>query len=158
MIRDATVEDSKRLTELSFAAKRHWNYPAEYYERWAEELTITAAYISGNLVRCKVIDTRVEGFYSVLSISRHITFSSGFMEPGDWLDHMFINPEHHRRGIGREFFADLDALIEQGKVRPPVRILVDPHAAGFYEKMGAMKFRVSGSSIPGREIPVYSYR
>ena len=44
-IRQAQPIDSELLTEISFAAKKHWNYPDNYYDLWRDELTITKDYI-----------------------------------------------------------------------------------------------------------------
>jgi hypothetical protein len=38
-----------------------------------------------------------------------------------------------------------------------LKIFVDPHATGFYEKMGAKFNENSPSSIEGREVPVYFF-
>jgi hypothetical protein len=40
----ANVNNSERLTEIAFSAKKYWNYPNEYYEIWKNELTINEEY------------------------------------------------------------------------------------------------------------------
>ena len=47
-IRKALEEDGRELTRIAFAAKRYWNYPAEYYRIWEAELTVTPDYIRNN--------------------------------------------------------------------------------------------------------------
>ena len=157
MIRDAVVEDAENLTSIAFAAKRFWNYPEDYLQLWKDELTITTDYIKYNFVRVYLADNKVVGFYSCFKLEEQIKFSSGYMESGDWLDHMFIYPEYHKRGIGTQMFEDIKLNIKSNNLFCPIRIFVDPNAVGFYDKMGAKSFRMSGSSIPGREIPVYIY-
>ena len=49
-IRKAQPVDSDLLTEISFDAKKHWNYPDNYYDLWRDELTITKEYIHQNIV------------------------------------------------------------------------------------------------------------
>jgi len=39
-IRQAQDFDSELLTDISFAAKKHWKYPDNYYDLWRDELTI----------------------------------------------------------------------------------------------------------------------
>jgi len=155
---NAVPMDSLYLTEIAFAAKKFWKYPNEYIEKWKDELTITENYISNNIVRCIKINNKIIGFYSIINLADDFKFSSGFMEKGFWLDHMFIFPEFHKNGIGKIFFKDINNLIQNKKIVLPLRIFVDPNATGFYDKIGAKEYRVSGSSIPGRNIPVYLYQ
>lgn len=49
-IRQAKPAESGDLTSISFASKRYWNYPEEYFEIWEKELTITPEYIDNNIV------------------------------------------------------------------------------------------------------------
>lgn len=156
-IRSAVLADAARLTEIAFAAKRHWNYPEHYIERWKDELTITEGYISDNIVRCISIANRPVGFYSLVVQHRQATFGEIEMEAGPWLDHMFLVPELHCQGLGTAFFGDLRAILAKEFPGQPLRIFVDPNAVGFYERMGAKFERRSASSIPGREIPVFTY-
>lgn len=41
VIRRAIIAESGDLTSISFASKRYWNYPEEYFNVWEKELTIT---------------------------------------------------------------------------------------------------------------------
>jgi len=157
LIRDGIPENADCLTQIAFAAKRFWNYPQEYYERWAKELTIVKDYIENNQVRCKIVSDEIVGFYSTVNLQSRIEFQSGYMESGLWLDHMFVLPEYQGRRIGTELFSD---LVERSKSQGGAisfRIFVDPNATGFHDKMGAIQVRTSGSSIPNRTIPVYLY-
>ena len=45
-IHKARDSDCARLTEISFAANKTWNYPGKYYDVWKDELTITKDYIN----------------------------------------------------------------------------------------------------------------
>ena len=156
MIRVAQVEDIAVLTDIAFAAKRHWNYPEEYIQKWKNELTITEIYVTNNIVRCKEIDNRIVGFYSIFTLKEEIKLPTIYLEAGAWLDHMFIIPEYHNRRIGTDFFIDINETLLKEK-QTKMKIFVDPNATVFYEKMGAKFCRLSASSIPDRQIPVYEY-
>ncbi len=153
-IRKAVEDDNQWLTSISFEAKRHWNYPAEYYERWRDELTISRDYIRKNIVYVVLYEDVIVGFYSIVENPQDFWSGKVFVERGFWLEHIFIKPEHHRLGIGRK-------LIEHAKQVAKARgierlwIFVDPYAKGFYDKIGARFMKESPSSIEGRLISIY---
>ncbi len=154
-IRNVEEKDADVLTKIAFAAKSYWNYPKEYMNLWRNELTITNEYIKSNIVRCAVYENKVIGFYSLVEMKESKYFGKVFVEKGYWLDHMFIIPEYHRKGVGTQFFDDIDKL----KLKTDsIKIFVDPYAEEFYKKMSAKKIRISESSIPNRNIPVYEYK
>ena len=153
-IRYAQATDSTILTDISFRAKGHWDYPAEYIDRWRDELTITPEYIKSNTVFVGELEEKIVGFYSLINIQQDLRIRTILIEKGTWLDHMFILPKYIRKGIGTEFITHMIAHLTEKKV-DKVLIFVDPKATGFYEKSGAIFRRESDSSIPGRKIPVY---
>jgi len=154
MIRDANQHDCKVLTEISFIAKSFWNYPDEYMKLWKEELTIRKKYLNNKIVRCYEQEGKLIGFYSIFEMSEQKTFGKVYLEQGFWLDHMFILPKYHKKGIGREFIEDIKILSKKQQIGKSLKIFVDPNAKGFYLKVGAKEIRVSESSIPNRTIPV----
>jgi GNAT superfamily N-acetyltransferase len=154
-IRDAAPADAPRLTAIAFSAKRHWRYPEAYYQAWENELTVTEQYFIQNIVRCIAGDD-VVGFYSLCFLETARRFGEVCVESGWWLDHMFIEARWIGQGLGTRLFVDMIlALRQRGAGR--VRLFADPHAAGFYEKLGCRFVRNSGSSIPERTVPVYEY-
>jgi len=48
MIRPAKTKEAEILTRISFASKRYWDYPEEYYVIWNDELTISLDFIDKN--------------------------------------------------------------------------------------------------------------
>ena len=157
-IRNAIKSDCNDLTEIAFKAKRYWNYPEEYYERWKQELTITDNYINTNYVRCCLINNQIIGFYSIVYNLQDQFFGEVFVECGYWLDHMFIIPQYHKMGIGLTFINELKMYLKDSLNNSSVYIFVDPNSVGFYNKMGAIFIRESNSSIPGRKIPIYKFQ
>jgi GNAT superfamily N-acetyltransferase len=159
LIRNAFPKDAGRLTVIAVTAKRYWNYPDSHMERFRPELTVSADYILSpdTVVRCEEIDGAVIAFYAVVRLHEPRRSGTVVMEDGFWLEHMFVLPACHRKGIGTRLFEDMKAELARLKA-DRVRIFVDPHAKDFYKKMGASLVRYSDSSIPGRKIPVYEYR
>jgi maltose O-acetyltransferase len=146
--------DSVALTEIAFAAKRHWRYPEHYYELWQDELTISDDYISQNIVyKLSYLDS-VIGFYSIIENETDIYSGDIFIKKGFWLEHMFINPDYHRNGIGRIMINHVKHIAENNGISS-LMIFADPFAKGFYDKIGAVYLSKSKSSIPGRLIPIH---
>ena len=156
MIRQAAAKDHMRLTSLSFASKRHWNYPEEYYALWKDELTITPAYITDNTVHVFEQDGDIRAYYSLKYLSEPLQFSGAVLEPGLWLDHMFVDPLHMGRGIGRMLFTHCLAKSRE-KGAAVLWILADPNSSGFYESMGCSHVADFPSSIGGRTTPLLRF-
>ncbi|WP_152004085.1 GNAT family N-acetyltransferase [Desulfoluna spongiiphila] len=133
-IRKAKQKDSTALTDISFASKRHWNYPDHYFEIWSSELTITPEYIHENHVFV-IEDSGIKGFYSVINLQTEITLSEFTMLTGTWLDHVFIRPEYIGMGYGRSLMGHL-AKQSQTQKWAQIQILADPNSKNFYKKNG----------------------
>ncbi len=73
------------------------------------------------------------------------------------LDALFVDPPALGRGLGRDLFVAAAGLARRGGARR-LTILADPHAAAFYERLGARWLRNAPSdAIPGRTLPFYEY-
>jgi GNAT superfamily N-acetyltransferase len=158
VIRNAFPRDAGRLTAIAVAGKRYWNYTDAHMDRFRSELTVTADDILNPdmIVRCHEENGSVCAFYSVVRLPEPRASGTISMEQGFWLDHMFVLPGCHKKGIGTGLFTDMKLELAVRRA-DRVRMFVDPNAKGFYEKMGAKLVRFSDSSIPGRKIPVYEY-
>ena len=69
------------------------------------------------------------------------------------VDPLYVEPEQHGAGIGRLLWSALEAHARETEA---TRILLDsdPHAVGFYERMGCRVIGEAPSgSIPGRMLP-----
>ncbi|MFO7658287.1 MAG: GNAT family N-acetyltransferase [Bacteroidales bacterium] len=157
VIDKAIDNDSSILTEISFAAKRHWNYPDNYYDIWKDELTITKDYIRQNIVYKAQLGDLTLGFYSIVENKSDIYSGETLVKKGFYLEHIFIRPEYHKFGIGR-LMIDHAKKISKNTGINNMLIFVDPYAKGFYDKIGADYLYDSKSSIPGRLIPVYDLK
>ena len=155
-IRRAIPQDSATLTEISFASKGYWNYPPEYFEIWKNELTITAAYIETNHVYLIEENGRPVGYYAVVILEEEIPLPVFVMEPGVWLEHVFVRPEEIGRGYGRRLMRHLGETAAREKWEE-IKILVDPHACDFYQKLGATFIKDVPSNIEGRTVAYFKW-
>lgn len=126
MIRAARADDAARLTEIAFAAKRHWGYPDSWIERWREALTITANDVERGMVFAAVARDAIVGF-GALAIERNDAI----------VEHLWVLPSWMGRGVGRALFEHAETLARERAVRR-LRIEADPRAEGFYARMGAV--------------------
>ena len=157
IILPAETVDARVLTKIAFEAKRHWNYPEDYFYVWETELTIQESDIKKNLVFKAVLNAKTVGFYSLMHVKKDFISGNIKVQKGWWIDHMFVLPKYHSKGIGRKLINhSLQILLENGGKE--YFIFVDPFAKGFYEKVGAEFSHNSKSSIKGREIPVYKMK
>jgi GNAT superfamily N-acetyltransferase len=145
-IRKARARDCADLTRIAYGAKRFWGYPERLMRLWADTLTITPEFLSGHHVYCAVRGADVVGFYA-------LSFAGATCE----LEHMWVEPEHMRTGVGRRLFAHLlKRLAASGATR--LRIASDPNAEGFYRRMGARRVGREASRPAGRFLPVLVLR
>lgn len=156
-INKAHDSDFETLTEISFAAKRHWNYPESYFDIWKDELTITKEYINKNMVYKVLLFDTVLGFYSIVENENDFWTNEIFVKKGFWLEHFFIRPEFHKMGIGR-LLIEHAKMISKSKNISNLLIFVDPFAKRFYDKIGAEFLCESNSSISDRLIPIYELK
>ena len=143
-VRPARSADIPALTEIAHAAKRHWGYPDEWMAHWRGELTITPAQLVRDHVFVATEGANLIGFYALRE-----------MDPGWSLEHCWVRPAWIGRGIGRLLFDHCVSEIRRG--RPgTLRIESDPHAAGFYRRMGAVPIGKVDASLDGpvRALPV----
>jgi GNAT superfamily N-acetyltransferase len=86
-----------------------------------------------------------------------LLFGMARVEADGELGMLFVDPRTIARGVGRALFEAAAALARRLGARR-MAILADPHAAPFYERMGA-RFVADAPSdaIPGRTLPLYEY-
>jgi len=143
----AEPQDADALTEIAYAAKRHWGYPERWIECWRDTLTIRSEFIAADVAWCAMEDSRAVGFYLLTSES-----------DGLHLDHLWILPDAMGRGIGRSLF---EHAVEEARTlgHRTLKIEADPNAEGFYTRMGARRVGETVTEIEGqrRELPLFLY-
>lgn len=141
--RRASPTAAEELTALTLASKAHWGYDQEFMDLARPSLTITPEYLAANECWVAEIDGAIVGWFSLVSVS-----------DGLLLDNFFLLPAHIGSGVGRLMW---DGALHQAQVAGAERIILesDPHAAGFYERMGARRTGSVTAPETGRELPVY---
>lgn len=142
VIRRALASDAPALARVAHAAKRRWGYPEAWIARWHDALTPTPALVERWCARCAVRGPAVLGFYAVAGAG-----------PVRELEHFWVLPAHTGRGIGARRFADAVRTLRADGVRR-LRIASDPHAVGFYLRMGARRAGEWPSTPRGRTLPL----
>ena len=146
-IRRARPSEHARLTELALRSKASHGYPDAFVAACRVELVWSAADIEAGEVHALVDgDDAPTGF---CALSRA---DDGSCE----LEALFVEPGLVGRGRGRRLMAH---AIERAAALGATELVIqsDPHAAGFYRRIGArhVGMRESGS-VAGRWLPVLS--
>lgn len=126
-IRGGQSEDALFLTSISFGAKCHWNYSEEILNLWQEQLTITETYIKEHTVFVAQKENTIIGYCAL-------------GEEDMWLEHIYVRPAYIRNGIGTELMHEVEHYCQEKNIKV-IKIKSDPHAKGFFEKMGATYIR-----------------
>jgi GNAT superfamily N-acetyltransferase len=144
----AKPQDAEALTEIAYAAKRHWGYPERWIESWRDILTMRPEFIAANVAYAAMEEGRAVGFYLLTTES-----------DGIHLDHLWIVPREMGRGIGRALFEHA-AEQARGLGHKTLKIEADPNAEGFYARMGARRVGETVTEIEGRrrELPLLLYK
>lgn len=144
-IRKAVPGEGKSLTALCVRSKAHWGYDAAFMKMSAVALAVSEDDIAAGCVLVAVDD---DG----RSLGMACVRPEG--ETAD-LDALFVDPSAIGKGAGRLLFQAAMVLARTLGARR-MTILADPHAAPFYERMGARYLRNAPSdAIPGRTLPFY---
>jgi GNAT superfamily N-acetyltransferase len=134
----ATIDQAEILSEIAIAAKAYWGYPPDYLAIWKPLLTITPMFITQHLVYMAQVGTEIVGFYALISAP----------PPQIVLEHLWVKPSYIRQGVGQQLFVHaMRTAAEVGATA--VEITADPHAEGFYHRMGAQRIGVMLSHLLG---------
>ena len=147
-IRFAVPGDATQLSGLARRAKAHWDYPAEWLIAWQPQLTIEPRYLTEHRVLVAGIENRVVGMCALED-----------RDAGWYLEHVWVDPGSMGQGVGRALVRqalDLARAVRPGRVTAEA----DPHAAGFYRRMGGSEIGVVPAPMPGapdRVLPVFAF-
>jgi ribosomal protein S18 acetylase RimI-like enzyme len=146
-IRRAKPEDSAVLTEIAFAAKRHWGYPERWIQGWKEILTVQPEFISGHETYVACLNGQTVGFYASVTGKDRAA-----------LEHLWVLPSAMGQGIGRALFGH---AVKRAKALgiETLEIESDPNAQKFYEQMGARRVSTRLTELDGkpRNLPLLIY-
>ncbi len=145
-VRRARPADAARLSEIAGAAKAHWGYPEAWLAAWAPVLEVTPEYVERQRVFAGAYERETVAFYALEARAERWS-----------LEHFWVDPRWHGRGVGRRMFGD--ALDRIRAVRPGIMVIeADPYAAGFYARMGAQQKGTIPAPVEGdphRTLPVF---
>jgi GNAT superfamily N-acetyltransferase len=141
-IQAACPTDAQRLTAIAHAAKRHWGYSDELIALWGADLTLTPEFIANHPVFCAVRNGEIAGFYAL-----------SCQENACELEHMWVEPAHIGTGVGACLFQHAVQTV-RSLGRSALTIVSDPHAEGFYRRMGARRVGEAPSRPKGRTLPL----
>ena len=141
-IRRARPDEADALSALARRSKAHWGYEADFLELVREAMTLRSEDIARHEVWVIEADSGAPiGYHRVI--------------PGDpaELEDLWVDPPAIGTGAGRRLFEHA-AEVARRSGATALEIDADPHAAGFYERMGAVRIGETPSTlIPGRALP-----
>jgi GNAT superfamily N-acetyltransferase len=148
LIRAACRDEANALTALVRRSKEHWGYDEDFMTRSAAALRVRGEAIADGrvLVACDASVPEAR-----LGVAELAPLDRGVID----LDKLFVDPPAISTGVGARLLTQAARAARTRGARR-LTILADPHAAGFYERMGARFLRMAPSdSIPGRQLPFY---
>ena len=140
--RAAVGSDAPALTEIAFAAKRHWGYPEEWMALWADELTIEPGYVANNWVLVATRDAGMLGWCAVEDRRGEL-----------WVEYCWVLSAAAGQGIGRAMMQRAFAYAADRGVSS-MKVIADPNAEGFYRKLGFRRIGDVPSRPEGRRLPL----
>ncbi len=130
------------MTRIAHAAKRYWGYPENYIRLWKNELTLTPEFIARTPVFSARCDADIVGLCALEG-------DGSYPE----LTHLWVSPGCIGNGVGKALLRHaLRTARENGALG--LEVASDPHAEGFYRKLGARRIGVVPSRPEGRKLPL----
>ena len=146
-IRPARGEEATLLTELSLRSKAVWGYDASFLARCRGLMQVKTEALAGQPhFVAEAADGMMLGFYGFEAI-----------EDGVGLDYLFVEPAAIGRGVGTALWRHAVATARALGHRSLI-VVADPHAEGFYRRMGAVTVGAQTSDLePGRLLPLLRF-
>jgi len=141
-IRRAQPDEADALSALAARSKAHWGYDAAFLERVRDAMTLRPEDVDRHEVW-------------VLESSSGAPIGYHRVIPGDpaELEDLWVEPSAIGSGAGRRLFEHAVTIARDGGASA-LEIDADPHAVGFYERMGAVRIGETPSTlIVGRSLP-----
>lgn len=143
----AHTSNHKRLSEIAWQSKSHWNYPKAWMELWRKGLTITPEMIAQHDVfKLVLTDGKIVGC-TVLITEKNVL----------WVEHLWILPTHIGHGFGKQL---LQTALEKtvNPTHQKIKVVSDINAEVFYQKMGFETVSQYESVPKGRFLPLMEYK
>jgi GNAT superfamily N-acetyltransferase len=143
-LRKVDPETADLLSQIAYAAKASWGYPAAWMEAWSAVFAFSPEYFETHESWTVVVDERPVAFCTLL-----------VQEGIAWLENLWVLPEYMGRGVGKRLFLfAVDVARQRGFKR--LRLESDPYAEGFYAKLGMFKIGERRADMDGqpRSLPL----
>ena len=141
-IRRARPGEAAALSSLIRRSKAHWGYGPEFLAAVADDLSLTPQEVAADEVWVlEEADGVVIGLYRIVR-GRPVTLAD-----------LWLEPSAIGRGNGRKLW---EHAIDHARAlgARAVELDADPHAVGFYERLGARRIGETPSeAVPGRMLP-----
>ena len=137
-IRRAGPEDAEALSQIAFAAKAYWGYPARWLQIWKPQLTFDSTTLEENEGWGAEKDGIPVAFYMLQE-----------REHNGWLEDLWVSPEFIGQRGGKELFSHAAELCRR-RGYTTLQLEADPSAVGFYRKMGMQKVGERHSEVEGQ--------
>ena len=145
-LRPPGAQEQDALTDICIRSKAFWGYDDLFMARSVPVLTVTDDMIASGLV----LVLTDEKDHPVGIAALEATGKPGWLE----LARFFIDPDYIGQGGGRILFDGIIRLARQ-QGTAMLKILADPNAVPFYERMGCeTRGDVPSEMIPGRRLPL----
>jgi len=140
----ATPDQAESLTQIAFAAKRHWGYPERWIQIWSPLLTISPEFIETHDTCVAYVGGEPVGFCAISVEGERAS-----------VEHLWVLPDNMGMGIGAALSRHMISRCKDLGVHV-LEIESDPNAQGFYERMGAKVVGEHISEVEGqpRILPV----
>jgi GNAT superfamily N-acetyltransferase len=141
-IRPSRPREGERLREIAIASKSYWGYDLERVREWAALGDFSPAALRGKELFVAEVEWEAVGWAALIPRGEVC-----------WLDDLWILPRWMGRGLGTLLFR---RAAVRGRELGALRMEweAEPHAIGFYERMGGRYLRDGEPSIWGRVNPV----
>ncbi|KZK96382.1 acetyltransferase [Pseudovibrio sp. Ad5] len=142
----ARAQHISEMNEVILSAKGHWGYSQEMMDVWLPDLIVDAVVLANRHFWVLEAEGRIVGVFSI----------SVDAEQRSELEDFWVSPQLMGRGAGRIMFGFIQNWLQDQQL-PELVIVSDPHAKGFYERMGAEEIGFQPSLPAGRKLPVMRY-
>jgi len=141
----ANESDCNLLTDTAKKSKKHWGYSDELIEQWHDDLAVVPeSFLNRKIYKSYSGDDFI-GFYVILDKGEYCE-----------LDGLWILPDHHGKGFGREMMAHAKAEATKSGYNY-IRLYADPNVNGFYEKIGGELKGKKETFINDRYLNIYHF-